>query len=256
MLIVRKSADRFFTQIAADSADRKIHSCKFQSGIRRLLAEYCNLFCVAVMSLYKLHRLHKHTARTAARVINFALIRLDKFGNQVDDTFRRIEFALALSFLQCKVGKEILVHPAHNVLLVVFCEFDFVDLIQKRSEFCRVKPKARIVIIRQRAFERGIVLFDRVKGRVNFERDVALFRLLHDIRPTRFGSKIEHVFHRVEIDHFHIRAFPLVDEFLLALFKLIARVLQKDKAQNDVFVFRRLYIASEFICRLPKSRFH
>ena len=135
MLIVCKRADRFFTQIAADSADRKIHSCKFQSGIRRLLAENCNLLCVAVVCLYKLHRLHKHTARTAARVINFALIRLDKFCDQVDDTFRRIEFALALALLQCKVGKEIFIHPAHYVLLVVLGELYLIYLVQKRGKF-------------------------------------------------------------------------------------------------------------------------
>lgn len=56
--------------------------------------------------------------------------RFDKFGNQIDYTFRRIEFTLTFALLQSKVRKEVFVHPTHYILLFIFCKLNFVYLVK------------------------------------------------------------------------------------------------------------------------------
>ncbi len=50
----------------------------------------------------KSRRLHEHAARAAGGIEDAAMIRLDHFGEQLDDAGRRIEFAATLPFAQRK----------------------------------------------------------------------------------------------------------------------------------------------------------
>ena len=134
MLVVRESADGYFAQIAADAPNGKVHLRQLHCCACGFLTVNSDLFRVSVMTLHELHRLHEHTAGTAARIINCALERLYHFGNQIDNAFRSIELSLAFAFLQSKIGKEVFIHPTHYILLFVFRQLDFIQLVQKRRK--------------------------------------------------------------------------------------------------------------------------
>lgn len=85
------------TQVARDATDSQIHLCQFVSGAGVFLSVNGNIFLVTVMAVHKLYRLDEHSAGTTARVINFALIRLNHFRQQVNHTLRRIELTPAFT---------------------------------------------------------------------------------------------------------------------------------------------------------------
>ena len=99
MLVIRESADGYFTQITADSSYGKVHLRQLHCCACGFLTVNGDLFRVSVMTLHELHRLHKHTAGTAARIINRTFERLDHLCNQIDNAFWSIELSLALAFL-------------------------------------------------------------------------------------------------------------------------------------------------------------
>jgi len=67
---------------------------------------------IAVVALHKLERLHEHTARTAAGVVDLALVGLDHFRDQIDHTLGCIELAPQLALGGGKLAEEIFINPA------------------------------------------------------------------------------------------------------------------------------------------------
>ena len=62
----------------------RVHLRQLVRGADLLLPVSGNILLVALVILYKLHRLHKHAAGAAARIVNLAGVRLDHFGYGVD----------------------------------------------------------------------------------------------------------------------------------------------------------------------------
>jgi type I restriction-modification system DNA methylase subunit len=56
------------------------------------------------------------------------------------------------------------------------------------------------------------------------ESNIILLGIFNDTAPTRNIFQKEDIFHCVEILHFHIFFFPILNKFFFALFKLIGRV--------------------------------
>ena len=113
VLVVVECVGSLFAKIAGYATNGKVHLCKLISGIGIFLSVNGDVTFVAMMSLYKLHTLHKHTPRSTAGVVYLATIRLYDFGNKVYDTLRRIIFTLALSFGYGKLGKKVLIYTAY-----------------------------------------------------------------------------------------------------------------------------------------------
>ena len=89
-----------------------------------------------------------------------------------------------------------------------------------------------------------------------FQRNVILFRILHDERPTADLRQEEYIVLRIEgnivnklLTVFFRNSFPLC-------LKLIAGKLQEEETENDVFIFCWLDRTTEFICGLPQSFLH
>ncbi len=70
----------FFTQIAVNTADGKVHFGQPPGGMVGLLTVYAYIPNVAAMSLDKLFRLYKHAPGAAARVKYPAFIRCQHFN--------------------------------------------------------------------------------------------------------------------------------------------------------------------------------
>ena len=137
MLVVGEGVRRHFAQVGGNASDSQIHFTQLVGGVGVLLPVDGHLLFVAVVGLHKLHGLHKHTAGTAARVIQDAVIRFNHLSNQINNTFWGVKFALTLAFRQRKFAQKIFVNPADDI---VFCvtSIDFVDFVQQRCQLCRV----------------------------------------------------------------------------------------------------------------------
>ena len=98
------------------------------------------LLRVALVVFNKLQGLHKHTAGTAARVVNDAFVRLDDRGNQVNDILRRIEFAFSFSFRDSEPLQEIFINPADDVGLFVRDGVNPADLVNETESFDLFSP--------------------------------------------------------------------------------------------------------------------
>ena len=164
MLVVGKGIRRRLAKICGNATNGKDNLAQFESGIGIFLPVDGHLLFVAVVRLYKLHGLHEHTARTAAGIVQDSIVRLQHFGNQIDDTFRRIEFALTFPFSKRKFAEKILINAPDDVILFVI-GIDAVDLVQQGSQLCRVKLQAGIIVVRQSALQRRIIFLNRIKSR-------------------------------------------------------------------------------------------
>ena len=126
MLIVMERIGSHLTQVTGNATNGKVHLCQFVSGIGIFLTIDRHVLLVAVVRLYELHALHKHTARAAAGVIYLAAVRLYHLGYEVDDGLWRVEFALALAFGYGEIAEEVLIDPAYEVILAVLQRVSFV----------------------------------------------------------------------------------------------------------------------------------
>ncbi len=125
------------------------------------------------MRLDELERLHEHTARTAARVVHPAAIRLDHRDQQADHAARGVELAAALALGAGELGQEILIHAAEGVLgLVLFgAQADIRDGVDELAQGILVQAGQR-VDLGQCALERRIVALDGVHGVVQAFADI------------------------------------------------------------------------------------
>ena len=67
------------------------------------------------MGFNEFFALDKHSARTAAGVVNSASIGFNHLDKHLDYTSRGIELATALSLRICKSAKELLIDPAEDI---------------------------------------------------------------------------------------------------------------------------------------------
>lgn len=74
VLVFGEGVTRFVAQVEVDAAYGEVHRCQSPSGGIRFLPEDSHITQLATVGLNKLFRLHKHTTRTAARVIHFAVV--------------------------------------------------------------------------------------------------------------------------------------------------------------------------------------
>ena len=151
MLIVGEGIRSHLAEVCGNTADSKIHLRQFECGVSILLAVDGDFLFVSAVCFNELDRLHEHTARTAAGIIQDTVIWLDHLRDQIDDAFWRVEFALAFTFRKSKLPEEVFVDSSNDVIFLVI-RVNLVNLIKERGELVGVYGKARIVIVRQGAF--------------------------------------------------------------------------------------------------------
>ena len=130
MLVIGECVRCHFSEVCRDAANSQIHFAQLVRRVRIFLTVDRDFLFVTVMCFHELHGLHKHTARSAARVIENAIIRFNHFCNQIDNALRRIELALAFAFRKCKLAQEVFVDPPDNVILFI-ARVDLINLVQQ-----------------------------------------------------------------------------------------------------------------------------
>ena len=169
-----------------------------------------------------------------AGIVDFAMVGLDHFGNQVDHALGGIELAPALAFGGGEVAEEVFVDAAHDVhfagsAVVVFDDgVDVVDGVDQGGQLAYIQPQTGEVVIGQRAFEGFVVLFHGVQGGVDLDSNVVLLGVLGNGVPAALFRQVEDVFHGVELHHVYIIALTFGDQLLFAVFKLVADEFEED----------------------------
>ena len=137
MLVVAERISRHFSKVRRNATDCKVHLCELERGVGIFLSVDRDLLFVAAMSFNELDGLDEHTTGTATGVIEYAVIRLDHFGNQINDAFGRVELSLTFTFCKCELTEEVFIHTTDDVVFLVV-RIHTVDFIQKRSELCSI----------------------------------------------------------------------------------------------------------------------
>ena len=150
--IICKSVGSLFPKITRNTTDSKIHFCHFIRCTCSFLAINRNIFCTSRMIFYKLQRLNEHTTRTTTWVIDFSLIWLNHFCNEIYYCFWSIEFTLTFSFLKSKLCKEVFIDTPHDVIFFVCCCLNIVNFIKKSCKFWNINSKTRIIVVWQSTF--------------------------------------------------------------------------------------------------------
>ena len=126
VLIICERGCRAVSEIVGDASDSKVHFRKPISAWFTLLPIDTYIQFVSSVSLNELRALDEHSSRTAARVIDGAVIRLNERGNKLDNTLRSVKFAFFLIRMDGECLKEVFIDAAYQVFVV---EFRFVNLI-------------------------------------------------------------------------------------------------------------------------------
>ena len=172
--------------VGRDAPDGEVHTRQLEGGVGVFLAIYAHVLHVAVMDLDELHRLHEHTARTAAGVVDLAVVGLDKLGDKVDYRLGCVVFALTFSLGDGELAKEIFIHAADKVVLGIGDGVQLVNFIQQRSELGLVQAEVGIVVVGQGTLQLLVLLLDVNERVVDNLEDIGLLGVLHDVRPAAF----------------------------------------------------------------------
>ncbi len=233
--------------VCVDAADREVHLAEPPRRVIRLLPIDGYIADPATVQLDELFRLHKHAAGAAARVVDPSLVRLDHLDHHTYDRARRVEFPTSLAFRTRELAKEILIDaPEHIARLSFFlAKCDARDKVDQFAKHHRVESRAGVVL-REYTLEILVVLLDGQHGLVDHLSDRGLLRVRLKMGPARGGWHPKHVFGGVLVAVF--RSLWIFGHKLGALgLEAVGNVLQKDKAECNVFVVRRFHVAAQLV---------
>src|SRR5260370_36237419 len=102
----------------------------------------------AAVALDDLLALYEHARRSAAGIVNAALVRLNHFHQQTDDTARRIELAALLAFRRGELAKEVFIDAAQNVLGAVLfvAQADGADEVNQFAQALLIQCRPGVVL--------------------------------------------------------------------------------------------------------------
>ncbi len=189
-----------------------------------------NIADSASVGLDKSFRLDEHTPRAAAGVIDPATIRGQHLHQHANDTAGRVELATLLALSAGKLGEEILVDPADDILGAVgfIPQADGADQVDQLTKALFIQVWAGVVL-GQHTFERGVIALDGEHGVIE---DLADGRLLGhglEIRPARLFGHPEDVGSPVLVRVFGVGPLGTVRfEQGMLLFKGIRDVFKED----------------------------
>ena len=172
---------------------------------------------------------------------------------------RRVELAAVFAFGAGELGEEVFVDTSKNVFGAVFgvAQAYGADEVDVFAEAVLVEAGAGVVL-GEDAFEAGIVAFDGDHGVVDDFANGGLFGAGLEVMPAGFFGNPEDVFGAVFVGVFGVGAGVIViacEEFGAHFFEGVGNVLEKDEAEDDVLVFRRVHVVAEFIGGEPELGF-
>ena len=102
--------------VAGKGVDGEVHQAQMPGFVHPLLAVDRNLYAgIVLVSLDEVGTLDEHAARTARRVEDASVVRLDDFDDQLDQRGGREELAALLALGTGEVAEEVFVNLAESV---------------------------------------------------------------------------------------------------------------------------------------------
>ena len=115
MAIVEECVRVVAAEVCLDATDSKIHLCHLPCGRVGVLSEHGYVTQITAVIFDELCALNEHAARSAARVIHTAIVRLQHFDQCANHAGGGIEFASQPAFLLGKLGEAIFVCSAEDI---------------------------------------------------------------------------------------------------------------------------------------------
>ena len=110
----------YLCDFASDVVHHQVHFRQTGCFAHILLTVNIDIAKVVVRFLHKLGALHKHTARTAGRIINFPGIRLNDFNNKPYHRCWREKLSAFLSFAHREFTQEVFINLTKNITGGIF----------------------------------------------------------------------------------------------------------------------------------------
>ena len=120
MLIVEKRVGGFASQIEVDAANHEVHRHQTPRRVVAFLPVnrdvlFARLVMFGLVAFNKLFRLHEHSARTAARVVNASRMWRQNLHEYSNHRFGRVKLAAFLTFRAGELSQKILVNLTQNI---------------------------------------------------------------------------------------------------------------------------------------------
>jgi len=204
----------------------------------------------------ELFRLHEHAAGAATGVVDAALVGREHGHQAAHHAGRGVELATVLALGAGELGEEVFVHATQDVLGAVFAvaEADGADEVDEFAQAVLVEAGA-CVFLGQDALEARVVALDGHHGVVHHLADGGLLGVGLQVRPAAFLGHPEDVFGFVLVFVFGVgtRVVTLArDQLGMVLVEGIGDVLEKDEAEDDVLVFRRVHVVAQLVRGQPQ----
>ena len=191
-----------------------------------------------MVAFHELVRLHEHTARAAARVVDDSLVRLDELGDEPNDAGGRVELAVLLRTADGERLQEVLIHAPDKVFLVVAPLADLGDLVYERLNGALGCAERGKQTQRQSAPERGVCLLRLAHSVIDDGCDRVVTCVIDKVDPPCGFGQIKYVDRVVERRLLKERrdVAVLLGELLATIIKLVAGKLQEYEADDGVAV--------------------
>jgi len=114
-LVVGEGVAGLTAQVEVDAADGQVHRRQAPGGGVRFLPVDGHVADLAAMRFDEFFALHEHAARSAAGVVDLAMVRRQHGHQRLDDAARRVELAAALAFGAGEHAQEVFLDLAQHV---------------------------------------------------------------------------------------------------------------------------------------------
>ncbi len=209
------------------------------------------------MGTDELHRLHEHTRRAAAGVVDPASVGLEHLDQELDDTAGGIEFTTLLALGARKLRQEVLIHPTEHILGAgrFVAHFDIADEVDELPQALLVQRRAGIVL-GQHALECRVIALDRSHGVIHKLADGGLFGLCPKVCPARLGRHPEDIHGTVFVGVFGVSPLSTLSlERRMMLLKGVRNIFEEDQAEDNVFVLGSIHAAAKRVGHFPELSF-
>ena len=198
---------------------------------------------------------HEHAARTAARVEDAALVRLDHLDQQLDDRLGRPELAAQLALSRRELAQEVEVDVPENVLRPagVVAQSDGADQVDQLPEPGLVEVRAG-VLLGQNTLENRVLLLDGLHRLVEQGADGRLLRLCLEAPLTCPAGLLRHPENAVGGILVAVLGIgPRLGEQLHPVFlEGVGDVLEENQSKHDILVLGGVHRATQLVGREPE----
>ena len=218
-------------------------------------------------TVHKIIRLHKHTARTAARIIHATAHRLNHTHQSVHHSRRGVELATLLALRTSKLTQEILIHETQNIFRRRMLTITHRREIRIRQQVNHLRQGALLHLLARihglkGTLQRRVLSHNLIHRGVNKLTHTVTLRLLHQVRPAGTNRHIECMTSMVVRRLLQLLSQSLtlkavllsqhVLNILASLIEGVTNVLQEDQAQHEVAVTAGLHGTAQNVRGLPQ----